>query len=235
MEIPPTYSGSDTFTNPHGVYVIDLRSSAAQQYQRSVKEFGAVCNGTTDDTAALQAALNYANAHAVSLTLPQGTCKTQSLNWHGESISGLGKQLSALLGFPGQDVLVSATDSMSLLSNTHLHDFTIYVDQSQDVSCSAATGRAAAGSCSVSRLIEPSSIFSPGGNGLTGATGAGAAWSVGNCAIAMPAATDIGGNGLRVAEIENLSIATTGANPLSAYLGAHSSHTCGLYLAQWPQ
>jgi hypothetical protein len=235
MEIPPTYAGTDTFTNPHGVYVMDLRSTVAEQYPRSVKEFGAVCDGTTDDTSALQAALNYAHAHAVSLTLPEGTCKTQSLNWHGESIGGLGKQVSALIGFPGQDVLVSSTDSMSLLSNTHLHDFTIYVDQSQDISCSAATGRASAGSCSVSRLIEPNSIFSPGGNGLTGTAGTGAAWSIGNCAIAMPAATGLGGNGLRVAEIENLAIAATGADPLAAYTGAHSSHTCGLYLAQWPQ
>ena len=29
----------------------------------------------------------------------------------GESIGGLGKQVSALMGFPGQDVLASGTDS----------------------------------------------------------------------------------------------------------------------------
>jgi hypothetical protein len=50
-----------------------------------------------------------------------------------------------------------------------------------------------------------------------------------------------GGNGrgrqrLRVAEIENVEIATTGVDPMAAqYPGAHSTHTCGLYLAQWPQ
>ncbi len=42
----------------------------------------------------------------------------------------------------------------------------------------------------------------------------------------MPAATGLGGNGLRVAEVENLEIATTGADPLAAYTGAHSTHTC---------
>ncbi len=66
--------------------------------------------------------------------------------------------------------------------------------------------------------------------------GTGAAWAVGNCAIAMPAATGLGGNGLHVAEIENVEIAATGVDPMAAqYVGAHSTHTCGLYLAQWPQ
>ena len=236
MVIPPTYAGTDTFTNPNGVKVTDLRTSGAQQTERSVKEFGAVCDGVTDDTNALQAALNYANAHGVALTIPQGTCKTQTLSWHGESIGGLGKQVSALMGFPGQDVLETAPDATNMLSYTRLHDLTIYVDQSEDVSCSPAEGRAAAGSCAENRPMETNSIFSPGGNGLTGTEGTGAAWSVGNCAIAMQATTGAGGNGLSVAEMENVEIATTGTDPMAAqYPGAHSTHTCGLYLAQWPQ
>jgi hypothetical protein len=236
MEIPPTYAGTDRFTNPNGIYVADLRRKGSQQFERSVKEFGAVCDGTTDDTNALQAAINYAEAHGVALTIPQGTCKTRTLSWHGESIGGMGKQVSALMGFPGQDVLASATDSMNLLSSTRLHDLTIYVDQSMDVSCTPAEGRAPAGSCAVNRPMENNSIFSPGGNGLTGTAGTGAAWAVGNCAIAMPAATGAGGNGLRVAEIENVEIAATGTDPMAAtYTGAHSTHTCGLYLGQWPQ
>jgi hypothetical protein len=236
MMIPPNYAGSDGFTNPNGVRVIDLRTTGAQEVERSVKEFGAVCDGATDDTSALQAALNYAQTHGVALTIPQGTCKTHSLTWHGESIGGLGKQVSALMGFPGQDVLSTVTDNPNLLSYTRLHDLTIYVDQSVDNSCSPATGRATAGSCTLVRAIESSSIFSPGGNGLNGTKGTGAGWSVGNCAIAMPAITGAGGNGLKVAEIENVEIATTGVDPMAAqYPGAHSTHTCGLYLAQWPQ
>jgi hypothetical protein len=236
MVIPPTYTGTDGFTNPNGVRVTDLRTTGAQQIERSVKEFGAVCDGVSDDTNALQTALNYAQTHGVALTIPQGTCKTRALTWHGESIGGMGKQVSALLGYPGQDVLVTTADSTNLLQRTRLHDLAIYVDQSVDVSCSAATGRASAGSCAKNRLLENNSIFSRGGNGLTGATGTGAGWALGNCAIAMPATTGAGGNGLRAAEIENVTIATTGVDPMAAqYPGAHSTHTCGMYLAQWPQ
>jgi hypothetical protein len=236
MEIPPTYAGTDSFTNPNGVRVADLRSSGAQQAERSVKEFGAVCDGATDDTNALQSALNYARAHGVALTIPQGTCKTQTLNWHGESIGGLGKQVSALMGFPGQDVLAAATDSVNLLASTRLHDLTIYVDQSADVSCSPALGRMAAGTCALGRQMEKNSIFSPGGNGFAGTAGTGSGWAVGNCAIAMSATTGAGGNGLRNAVIENLEIAATGTDPMAAqYPGAHSTHTCGLFLGQWPQ
>ena len=236
MEIPPTYAGTDTFTNPDGVRVTDLRTTGAQQVERSVKEFGAVCDGVTDDTNALQSAINYAQTHGVALTIPQGTCKTRTLNWHGESIGGLGKQVSALMGFPGQDVLATTPDNPNILSYTRLHDLTIYVDQSQDVSCSQAKGRASAGSCQLSRPMESNTIFSPGGNGLSGTAGSGTAWAVGNCAIAMQATTGAGGNGLKNAQIENLEIVATGTDPMGTqYPGAHSTHTCGLYLAQWPQ
>lgn len=234
--IPPNYTGTDTFTNTNGVYVEDRRTTVAQQYARSVKEFGAVCDGSTDDTNALQTALNYAHTNSVVLTLPAGTCKTQALTWRGESISGQGKQASALMGFPGQDVLVSPTDSTNILSFTYLRDLTIYVDQSVDASCASSSGRASAGSCAISRAIESNSIFSSGGSGFTSTAGSGAGWYVGNCAIAMPASTGAGGNGLNVAEIENVEIATTGTDPLaSSYTGARSTHTCGMYLAQWPK
>ena len=236
MEIPPNYAGTEAFTNTNGVKVTDWRTGGAQQTERSVKEFGAVCDGATDDTSALQAALNYANAHGVALTIPEGTCKTRALNWRGESIGGLSKQVSALMGFPGQDVLASTPDATNVLSYTRLHDLTIYVEQSTDVSCSPAAGRAAAGSCQMNRMMEKNSIFSPGANGLANTAGTGAGWWVGNCAIAMQANTGAGGNGLKVAEIENVEIATTGVDPMAAqYRGAHSTHTCGMYLAQWPQ
>jgi hypothetical protein len=167
--------------------------------------------------------------------LPAGVCKTHQLSWHLESLGGQGKQVSALMGFPGEDVLSTGTDAGNLLSNTRLHDLTIYVDQSVNVSCSPAEGRAAAGSCGLNRPMEGNSVFSPGGNGLTGTAGTGVGWSIGNCAIAMTAALGTGGNGFKVAELENVGIATVGADPLAPYAGVNSTHTCGLYLGQWPQ
>jgi hypothetical protein len=35
--------------------------------------------------------------------------------------------------------------------------------------------------------------------------------------------------------MENLEFAATGADPMAQYAGTHSTHTCGMYLAQWPQ
>ena len=240
MMVPPTYAGTDTFSNTAGIRVEDLRALGAQQHERSVKEFGAVCDGVTNDTAALQSAINFAQAalasgHGIVLTLPAGICKTHQLLWHLESIGGQGRQVSGLMGYPGEDVLATATDAPNLPSNTRLHDFSIYVDQSADVSCSPAEGRAAAGTCGVNRPMETGSVLSPGGNGLTGVAGTGAGWSIGNCAIAMQASLGTGGNGLKGAEIENLGIATVGTDPLAAYASADSTHTCGIYLGMWPQ
>ena len=66
--------------------------------------YGAVCNGTTDDTTAIQAALNAASeerggaADGVRggiVESPHGICRTGALTWYdGVSIKGQGKQVS---------------------------------------------------------------------------------------------------------------------------------------------
>jgi hypothetical protein len=93
----------------------------------------------------------------------------------------------------------------------------------------AGRGARGGGKLPVNRPMESNSIFSPGGNGLTGRRERARAWAVGNCAIAMPAATGAGGNGLRVAEIENVEIAATGVDPMARSIrGALDAHVRAL-------
>jgi hypothetical protein len=58
----------------------------------SVKDFGALGNGTADDTVAIQTAINYARTNLLTLNFPSGTYKTTSaLNWSqwgGISVKG---------------------------------------------------------------------------------------------------------------------------------------------------
>ena len=114
-------------------------------------------------TNALQAALSYAKTHGVALTIPQGTCKTRALIWHCESIGGSASRFQHRWDFRAKTCWLSAPGSLNLLSYTRIHDLTIYVDQSVDVSCSPAEGRAPAGSRAMGRLMENNSIFSPDG------------------------------------------------------------------------
>jgi hypothetical protein len=128
VQVSPTYAGTDTFTNSAGVRVEDLRAAPSQQHERSVKEFGAVCDGVTDDTAALQAAINYAQGRyaagtPVSLVLPAGVCKTHQLAWHLESLGGQGRQVSALMGFPGEDVLSTGSSVLMAMVEVAVEAF----------------------------------------------------------------------------------------------------------------
>lgn len=103
--IPPSYTAHDLFnSNSSGVHINDQRPlSNSFTPIRTVyaSDFGALCNGTTDDTAAVQAALNTANyaynlplttLQAVDVVLPQGSClilHTLTMGVHG-SLSGSG-------------------------------------------------------------------------------------------------------------------------------------------------
>ncbi len=118
--IPQAYQGTDNFTNSQGNPVIDLRfpsttapNNPPAAWKRSVREWGARCDGVTDDTAALQAALDWAanSSHGMILTVPAGLCKTHMLNYRGQSIEGVSAPIvnssnsSGFSGFPGEDIL----------------------------------------------------------------------------------------------------------------------------------
>jgi hypothetical protein len=56
--IPSSYVGSDTFSNPNTIPILDLRGGAGWTGFLNVKAFGATGNGSTDDTAPILAAAN---------------------------------------------------------------------------------------------------------------------------------------------------------------------------------
>jgi hypothetical protein len=65
--IPPTYTGTGVFTNPNNIPVIDLRGSG------NVRNAGVTCDGTTDDTAAIQAVFD--NATNFSTVVIPSACR----------------------------------------------------------------------------------------------------------------------------------------------------------------
>lgn len=61
--IPSDYSGTDTFTNPNSVQVLDLRGGASSlRGAYNVRDFGAKPDDGVDDWAAIQAAIDAASA-----------------------------------------------------------------------------------------------------------------------------------------------------------------------------
>jgi hypothetical protein len=84
----------------------------------SVKDFGAVGNGTTDDTAAIQAAINYAISVGKSVFLPAGVYKisnTLTINAATEIVGDGWQPYSAysLTGTPGLGSWISVTHTGS--------------------------------------------------------------------------------------------------------------------------
>jgi len=64
--IPSDYTGTDTFTNPNKIQVIDQRGDASgNRGVYNVRDFGAVPDDTQDDWAAIQAAIDAASNGAV--------------------------------------------------------------------------------------------------------------------------------------------------------------------------
>jgi hypothetical protein len=101
-----------------------------------VKNYGAVGDGITDDTAAVQSALD-STVGTGEVYFPSGTYLVGTLNYKGQSLRGEGSVVSILLGKPGQDVLhMDPTVGQYALEGMHWRDFTIRVDDSVDASAS---------------------------------------------------------------------------------------------------
>lgn len=134
----------------------------------SVKDFGALGNGSTNDTAAIQAAFDYAYASntQVSVYFPAGTYKTHRIVYRGESFHGDSPNSSVVKGFPGEDVFATNdpadVTTQAALQYTTIYDIQILLDAS----------------------INTAGLFP---NRVAGAnTTAGFSWQIGNCAFAFP-------------------------------------------------
>ena len=73
-----TVSNLVTYT-PAGTGAVDTTVQAKLRESISVKDFGAVGDGTTDDTAAIQAGIDYASTSKAILKIPNGTYLCQSV------------------------------------------------------------------------------------------------------------------------------------------------------------
>lgn len=112
----------------------------------SVKGFGAVGNGSTDDTVAIQKGLDAVYTSGACLIFPKGTYKTtnvkgfptSTLDYRGECVRGDSKGGAYVVGAPGLDVFghldPSNPNYKAYLQDSDIRDLTIEVDASLDVS-----------------------------------------------------------------------------------------------------
>jgi hypothetical protein len=89
--------------DPAGLGAVPTTVQAKLRETVSVKDFGAVGDGVTDDTAAIQAAINYAATVGAAVTLSgaEYLCNAQLLLQTGSTILGPGKLIAGpISGFP---------------------------------------------------------------------------------------------------------------------------------------
>lgn len=102
-------------------------------------QYAAVGNNVADDTVAVQAALDAADAASPrrALFFPAGTYLVGTLNYRGQSLIGEGKNLTNILGKPSQDVFkADGTLGQLAREQTRICDLTITVDDSVNASAS---------------------------------------------------------------------------------------------------
>lgn len=111
----------------------------------NARAYGAKGDGTTDDTAAIQAAIDAAIAANTSCTIPPGTYKIAS--GLTVALSGSSPKAFSLIGVPGQTVFVptaAVTTAVTLATSTNsdgtTHSLTVYGIRLDGVNTSGATG-----------------------------------------------------------------------------------------------
>jgi hypothetical protein len=117
---------------------VDRNVESKLQESVSVLDFGAVGDGTTDDTVSLQEAINYSYLNNVNLYIPRGTYKLSNyLIWNGSNMYGDGEGNTIINGADDCDVFFSPDYSIgqtgsvsSFRQNAHVSDMTITVNSS---------------------------------------------------------------------------------------------------------
>lgn len=113
--------------NPAGTGAVATNVQSKLRESVSVKDFGAVGDGVTDDTAALQNAINYVIANNKVLRIPAGTYLYSSLNaitTSNVSILGDGSG-DTVLKFTGTGIALDIGTSAAFRQSINLSGFTV--------------------------------------------------------------------------------------------------------------
>ena len=175
-----------------------------------VKFFGATGDGVTLDTAAIQAALDYAHILGYPVCFPIGHYLTDTLIYRGQSMFGAGvvnpgetDARTILRGLPGKDIFLVPDEAITINTNAYIHDMKLLVDGTVDASASF-----------------PNRVTYSG-------------WQIGNAAFAFPWADGSDGHG-----VVRLMSATFSRITIEQYdpSGANSygNKTCGFFFQTSP-
>ncbi len=149
--LSPAFTGDPTAPTPvvtdndTSLATTAFVSSALDRFH--VVDYGALCDGSTVDTVAIQDTFDAADAATVPahpsffrqstvVTFPAGNCLTVTITWKGQSIRGVGSGDSIITGRDSEDILFA--DPASFPSNSptpfRIEGITFNVDDTTDAS-----------------------------------------------------------------------------------------------------
>ncbi|HEY0757963.1 MAG TPA: hypothetical protein VGD59_01770 [Acidisarcina sp.] len=204
---------------------LDLQAATAGLVRavapRSVLEFGAVCDGVTNDQPAFQSAFNWALTNNSGVSFPAKTCFLASpVIWNGQPMQGQGRSATFIKQNAGYDVFESAdasTGGVNFVSGGHVSDFTVLMDNTVD-SSQNGNGR-------YNRPAGFNTVFAPNQVGYI--TSALPAFQVGACAFAVPSYGFPSAGAPNATVFERVQIYTpAGTNRVGA--------TCGFWFQSLP-
>ena len=174
-----TQTAVQTFASP--LVVPSLTASVNKVFLVTASPYNAKCDGSTIDTAAIQATFNDAARNGGTVEFPAGTCKTGTIDISGGKAAsypvpffGHGMYTSIVQGLPGQDVFAWPDNTPGTYFTSTFHDLMIRVDSSVDASGPNGTfpnriTGTAGGTNAISPAISPAGVAFNAANGFSGA------------------------------------------------------------------